>query len=76
MPTTISRYNEAAVKSDLSRKMVFIAGSRAKNRALKYLKERFPTTEATQIFLEAREAYVDKDGIRSQSAAHFLASPA
>jgi uncharacterized protein len=49
-------------------------GYRGKNRALRYLKDRFPATEATQIFLEEGEAYVDKDGIRSQSAADFLAS--
>ena len=49
-------------------------GYRGKNRALKYLKERFPKAKATQIFLEEGEEYVDKDGIHSQSAACFLAS--
>ena len=47
---------------------------RGKNIALRYLKERFPKTKATQIFLEEGEEYMDKDGIRSQSAADFLSS--
>lgn len=47
---------------------------RGKNIALRYLKERFPKAKATQIFLEEGEEYMDKDGIRSQSAASFLSS--
>jgi predicted AAA+ superfamily ATPase len=49
-------------------------GYRGKNIALRYLKERFPEAKATQIFLEDGEDYVDKDGIRSQSATDFLLS--
>jgi len=41
------------------------------NRALRYLKQRFPEAEATQISLEDVND-IDKDGIRLQSAASFL----
>lgn len=47
---------------------------RGRNIALRYLKQRFPKAKATQIFLEKGEEYMDKDGIRSQSAASFLAA--
>jgi len=47
---------------------------RGRSNALKYLKKRFPEAAATQIFLEEREDYTDKDGISSQSAASFLSS--
>lgn len=43
------------------------------NRALRYLKQRFPETEAIQISLEDVDD-VNKDGIRLQSAAKFLGS--
>jgi len=49
-------------------------GYRGNNTALRYLKERFPEAKATRISLEEGEDYVDKNGIRSQSAADFLAS--
>lgn len=45
---------------------------RTSNKALKYLKSRFPETKATQIVLQGKEDYVDKYGIRHQPAATFL----
>jgi len=47
---------------------------RGTTRSLRYLKQRFPKTEATQISLEESDVYTDKDGIRSQPAASFLSS--
>lgn len=47
---------------------------RGTNRSLRYLKQRFPETEATQISLEESVDYTDKNGICSQSASHFLSS--
>lgn len=44
------------------------------NRALRYLKERFPKVAATQISLEKGIDEIDKHGIRYQSAANFLGS--
>ncbi len=45
---------------------------KASNKALRYLKSRFPDTKATQIVLDGREDYIDKNGIRHQPAAVFL----
>ena len=42
------------------------------NRAMRYLKKRFPEVAATQICLESGVDEMDKDGIRFQSAAKFL----
>lgn len=47
---------------------------RGTNQSLRYLKQRFPETKATQISLEEGNDYTNKDGIFSQSAASFLAS--
>jgi predicted AAA+ superfamily ATPase len=47
---------------------------RGTNRSLRYLKQRFPKTNATQISLEKGVDFTDKDGICSLSAASFLAS--
>jgi hypothetical protein len=46
---------------------------RGTNRSLRYLKQRFPKTNATQISLEKGVDFTDKDGICSLSAASFLA---
>ncbi len=47
---------------------------RGTNRSLRYLKQRFPKTNATQISLEKGIDFTDKDGICSLSAPSFLAS--
>lgn len=44
------------------------------NRALRYLKQRFPDVAATQISIEEEGDEIDKDGIRYQSAGKFLGS--
>jgi len=47
---------------------------RGTNQSLRYLKKRFPETKATQISLEEKNDYTNKDGICFQSAPSFLAS--
>lgn len=47
---------------------------RKKNKALRYLKLRFPDTKATQIALDSNDDYIDKDGIRYQSITGLLSS--
>ncbi len=47
---------------------------RKTNKALRYLKLRFPDTKATQIALDSNDDYIDKDGIRHQSITGFLSS--
>ncbi len=42
------------------------------NKALKYLKQRFSETKATQISLNTEEDFVDKNGIHYQSVISFL----
>lgn len=49
-------------------------GRKGSNKALRYLKQRFPGTSATSIFLEEGSAFEDKDGIIHQPATEFLAS--
>jgi predicted AAA+ superfamily ATPase len=44
------------------------------SKGLRYLKQRFPKTEAIQISMEEKGGYVNKDGIYFQSAAQFLSS--
>ncbi len=44
------------------------------NRALRYLKQRFPGTKATQISLDSKNKTIDKDGIHFQSVTSFLGS--
>jgi len=44
------------------------------NKALRYLKQRFPDVEATQIALEGTDEYIDKDGIVFHPAATFLSA--
>jgi len=47
---------------------------RKTNKALRYLKLRFPDTKATQIALDSNDDYIDKDGIRHQSITGLLSS--
>lgn len=49
-------------------------GQKSSNRALRYLKQRFPQTKATNIFFEKGSAYKDKYEIIHQPATDFLAS--
>jgi len=49
-------------------------GRKGSNKALRYLKQRFPETSATSIFFEEGSAFEDKDGIVHQPATEFLAS--
>ena len=44
------------------------------NSALKYLKERFPETEAVQVALHGSDDYVNKHGIRITNAEKFLST--
>lgn len=44
------------------------------NKALKYLKQRFPDTKATQISLNSESEFIDKDGILFQPVTKFLGS--
>ncbi len=47
---------------------------RKTNKALRYLKLRFPDTKATQIALYSKNDVTDKDGIQYQSITGFLSS--
>ena len=46
---------------------------RGSSRALNYLKERFPQTEALQVDLTGKDDMLDKNNIRIQPATQFLA---
>ncbi len=60
---TTTRYLEAQVARDLERKI---------DRALRYLKMRFPAADAFRIAMSGRRDYMTPEGIRSMPAVEFL----
>ena len=67
------RYVEPVITSDLARKIECKTSRRSRGRSLKYLKERFPQTEALQIDLTGNDDVLNKDNIRFLPAIKFLA---